>query len=80
MLHFLRQDWPETDPEGLARRLSSLSETPVTVLRPMNPRQWVVVLNCGTGSCEAATQRLESLWEKAQRLSPFGGDKDKAEE
>ena len=33
-----------------------------------------------TSAAQAATQRLESLWEKAQRLSPFGGDKDKAEE
>jgi len=28
-----------------------------------------------TSAAQAATQRLESLWEKAQRLSPFGHDK-----
>jgi hypothetical protein len=58
LIVFLRQDWPETDPEGLARRLTALADLPVTVVRPMNPRQWVVVMACGSGSCEAATQRL----------------------
>jgi hypothetical protein len=27
-------------------------------------------------AAEAATARLESLWEKAQRLTPFGKDDD----
>ena len=39
-----------------------------------------VPTNEPTSAAQAATQRLESLWEKAQRLSPFGGDKDKVEE
>jgi soluble lytic murein transglycosylase-like protein len=30
-------------------------------------------------AAEAATARLESLWEKAQRLTPFGKDKDEEE-
>jgi soluble lytic murein transglycosylase-like protein len=30
-------------------------------------------------AAEAATARLESLWEKAQRLTPFGKDKDDEE-
>jgi hypothetical protein len=29
-----------------------------------------------TTAAEAATARLESLWEKAQRLTPFGKDDD----
>ncbi|MEY4364256.1 MAG: hypothetical protein RLZZ24_1608 [Pseudomonadota bacterium] len=33
-----------------------------------------------TSAAEAASQRLESLWEKAQRLSPFGRDSDKDDE
>ena len=33
-----------------------------------------------TSAAEAATARLESLWEKAQRLSPFGRDADKPDE
>jgi soluble lytic murein transglycosylase-like protein len=32
-----------------------------------------------TSAAEAATQRLESLWEKAQRLSPFNRDGDKGD-
>jgi hypothetical protein len=33
-----------------------------------------------TTAAEAASARLESLWEKAQRLTPFGKDKDKDDE
>jgi len=36
-----------------------------------------VPISTPTTAVEAAGERLESLWEKAQRLSPFGSDKDK---
>ena len=39
-----------------------------------------VPMSSANTAVEAAGERLESLWEKAQRLSPFGGDKDKSPE
>jgi Transglycosylase SLT domain len=39
-----------------------------------------VPMTSANTAVEAAGERLESLWEKAQRLSPFGGDKDKSPE